>query len=840
MICVAFLTIIPTALHDITLHYITSANTTDTYDRKVNGRNMNDTNMNDRISKLKLVTNPRACEENIIAGDKYRITIITPAVIRFEYSESGIFEDRATQVVLNRNNGKVDYKIDKREHGMLEIQTKNFKLYYDGGKFSESGLRVKILGTNIIYNAEWHYGEKAQGLLGTARTLDNINGSTNLDGGIIGRSGYAMLDDSKSLIITDDFVAPREHEEQDFYLFCHGHDYRAAIKDFYDIAGHTPLLPKYAMGNWWSRYYRYDQNQYIALMDAFNKEGIPFSVSVIDMDWHITDIDKKYGSGWTGFTWNKNLFPNHKQFLQCLHDMGKAVTLNIHPAEGIRGFEDGYDRIATHMGVDKANEEPVEFEASDDTFLGCYFDDILHPMEDEGVDFWWIDWQQSSSCKVPGLDPLWILNHYHYLDNNEHKRGLTFSRYAGPGSHRYPVGFSGDTHITWESLDFQPYFTANASNIGYGWWSHDIGGHMCGIKDNELELRWYQFGVFSPIMRLHSSCNEFAGKEPWNFPLEIHSIMNEFLRLRHKMVPYLYTMNYLSHKGRPLMSPMYYDYPEEWDAYMVNNQYYFGTEMIVAPITSPNIKGINMGKVKVWLPKGTYFDIFTDTIYSGDRLVDMYRDNTSIPVLAKAGAIIPLTDEIMGQNFLDNPGFLDIKVYPLADNVFEMYEDDGCTNEYQDGKNVITTFINKQSENKFIIKKPEGDISLLPRNRSFRITFCAIKENDVTVFEDGKPITAMKGYADEVNSYVVVIDNWDYMSDITIEFKEDIKLAKNHVKEAVFSILQKAEIDFNLKDNIYRPFNSGKSIAQCMGEIQGRDVPVDVMNALIEIMFAVS
>ena len=88
----------------------------------------------------------------------------------------------------------------------------------------------------------------------------------------------------------------------------------------------------------------------------------------------------------------------------------------------------------------------------------------------------------------------------------------------GPGSHRYPVGFSGDTHITWDSLAFQPYFTATASNIGYGWWSHDIGGHWYGSRDDDLTVRWVQLGVFSPIMRLHSTLHPFIRKEPWTFP----------------------------------------------------------------------------------------------------------------------------------------------------------------------------------------------------------------------------------------------------------------------------------------------------------------------------------
>ncbi len=147
-------------------------------------------------------------------------------------------------------------------------------------------------------------------------------------------------------------------------------------------------------------------------------------------------------------------------------------------------------------------------------------------MEEDGVDFWWIDWQQGGLTRQPGLDPLWGLDHLHYLDSarndgsdysERNPRPLTFSRYAGPGSHRYPIGFSGDTVVTWESLKFQPEFTACASNIGYGWWSHDIGGHMFGYRDEELEVRWYQLGAFSPINRLHSTDSPFNGKEPWNF-----------------------------------------------------------------------------------------------------------------------------------------------------------------------------------------------------------------------------------------------------------------------------------------------------------------------------------
>ena len=98
---------------------------------------------------------------------------------------------------------------------------------------------------------------------------------------------------------------------------------------------------------------------------------------------------------------------------------------------------------------------------------------------------------------------------------------MILSRYAGLGSHIYPLGFSGDTYINWETLDFQPYFTANAANAAYSWWSHDIGGHQWGGRDDDLYLRWLQFGVFSPIMRLHSTATPVLGKEPWKYRSDV-------------------------------------------------------------------------------------------------------------------------------------------------------------------------------------------------------------------------------------------------------------------------------------------------------------------------------
>ena len=404
-------------------------------------------------SYLKMETHPLANPENVIKGDKYRITVLTEHLLRLEYSEDGEFIDAASQTVVNRDFPAAEFTV-KDTGDELELCTKYLQLNYNKKAFSANGLSCKTTAVGIGSVPAWHYGDPAQDLGGTARTLDQVNGACDLEPGIMSWFGSTVLDDSKSLLMTEDgWVTPRKKGMQDLYFFGYGWNFRLALKDFYHLCGKTPILPRFALGNWWSRYWRYSEASYMKLMEDFDKENVPFSVAVIDMDWHrVDDVDPKYGSGWTGYSWNKKLFPDPERFLGKLHARGMKTTLNVHPADGIRAYEDCYPEVAEAMGVDAKKEEPVNFDIADPKFVDVYFEKVHHPMEKEGVDFWWIDWQQGQSTKIEGLDPLWMLNHYHFLDSGrDGKRPMTFSRYAGPGSHRYPVGFSGDTHITWES-----------------------------------------------------------------------------------------------------------------------------------------------------------------------------------------------------------------------------------------------------------------------------------------------------------------------------------------------------------------------------------------------------
>ncbi|MEE1619641.1 TIM-barrel domain-containing protein [Brachybacterium sp. J153] len=634
--------------------------------------------------------------DGTIRGDTYRISPVAPRVVRLEWSPTGRFEDRPSTFAIRRDLPPQPVRAT-REHGRLVVVSDHYRLEYDEGPFSTNGLQVQVTGAVSAYHSVWRYGQDLSlpahqegrrrgesvrvldgNLGGAARTLDEADGPIPLEPGVNSRHGYAVIDDSRSMVFdADGHLVPRDAEPEalDLYVFTAGHDHIGAVADLHALSGPQPLLPRFALGTWWSRFHRYDEDSYLALMDRFRDERIPLSVAVIDMDWHLTDVDPRYGSGWTGYTWNRELFPDPARFQRALHDRGLAVTLNVHPADGVRAFEEAYPAMCAALGRE-ADGEPILFDASDPAFMDAYFEVLHRGLEELGTDFWWIDWQSGPYSRRAGLDPLWVLNHGHFEDNRrDGRRPLTFSRYAGPGSHRYPVGFSGDSVTTWETLAFQPRFTAAGANIGYGWWSHDIGGHMEGYRDDELAARWVQFGVFSPIMRLHSSNSPFAGKEPWRFGAAAEASMTAHLRMRHRLVPYLHAMNRRAHlEGRSLVEPSYFTDPSP-EAYERLDQYSFGSELLVAPITCPSAPDTGRAGVDVRLPAGRWTDITTGLSYQGDRTVRMHRDLSSIPVLLRAGGFLPLAAETEDPWSDSTRPDLEILVAVGADGAFTLWEE---------------------------------------------------------------------------------------------------------------------------------------------------------------------
>jgi len=505
--------------------------------------------------------------------------------------------------------------------------------------------------------------------------------------------------------------------------------------------------------------------------------------------------------------WNRTLFPKPEVLLQWLHDHNLKVSLNVHPALGVRAYESSYHDMALAIGMDPDKEEAIEFDMTNPKFVEAYFKYLHWPLEQMGVDFWWIDWQQGNRTKREGLDPLWLLNHYHFLDNQKKgNRGMILSRFAGFGSQRYPVGFSGDTVISWDSLQFQPYFTSTASNVGYCWWSHDIGGHMKGIYDEELQIRWVQFGVFSPIFRLHCSSSPFNHKEPWNYTISTEEVLTNFMRLRHRLIPYLYTMNEcLSRDGNPLIQPMYYEYSESKEAYEKPNEYLFGSGMICHPITSKSIDYLHMGKVETWIPEGTYVDWFTGLIYKGEKQIVMYRGMKDIPVLLKAGSIVPLAGIEGKVNFTQNPFELEVIITAGKDGSFILYEDDGISIDEKERKAVRTLFELDYSQNgRFVIHKSNGDLSVIPEFRSYQLRFLGFeKPEHIMTRMDGVEQELEYDYDEYRNEVILPAMTQSTSNELVVTFVGGMRFGANKIVDRIFHLLDQVSIDHLLKERIF-------------------------------------
>lgn len=658
-----------------------------------------------------------------------RLSVITPRILRVERSVDGVFEDRPTQMVFERNFANPQFSVTENGN-KVTILTKQ----------KEFSVDLKTLSVSVKKDGKWVSSHSGRNLKGTARTLDFSWGRwqlqtlrVKLGKGIFSTSGVTEIDDSKSYILLEDGnVLGRKKGTVDKYVFAFDDDYLGGLKEFYSLTGATPVLPKYSLGNWWSRYHAYTQEEYTSLMDKFIEKEIPLTVATIDMDWHLVhnlpkDVKKEHfaiqGVGWTGYTFDKTLFPDYKQFFKDLKSKGLAITMNLHPRDGVRYFEDQYEDMARANGIDPSTKKTVPFDCTDLNFMNSYFDYLHHPYEEDGVDFWWIDWQQGTKSKLKGFDPLWALNHYHTLDSGRDGRTpLILSRYAGIGSHRYPLGFSGDTFVRWSSLKLQPYFTANASNVGYTWWSHDIGGHVAGKGDGELYTRWVQFGTFSPINRLHSN-NLSWSKEPWLYGDRAEKISTDFLRLRHRLLPYLYTANIRTARdGEPLVAPMYYRDHSPL-AYRAKNQYYFGSELVVAPVVT-KMKPDGYSVTDVYLPEGKWTDFFTGEIYRGGRVYKMRTPLDRMPVFAKAGAIIPMIAKRDGNS--QKFDSLEVKVY-AGEGEYRMFDEGG-----------FTDFKLTETEGGYLLTINDDNN---PQKADYKVTFVDREEETVILEKGQKQVT---------------------------------------------------------------------------------------------------
>ena len=681
--------------------------------------------------------NPVADPKAVVTSANVRFTVLTPQLIRMEWAEDGKFEDHASLVFINRRLPVPEFEATAAGN-TLSIRTDALLLLYreGSGPFTADNLSVSLSlnGTPVV----WKPGMEDKGNLGgTLRTLDGVKGSAPLGQGLVSRDGWVVIDDSERALFDNSewpwAMARPKTKHQDWYFFGYGHHYREALADYTKVAGKIPLPPRFAFGTWWSRYWAYTDEEFKDLVRGFQSHSVPLDVLVVDMDWHPTFGTKWWENkkdpsghtlGWTGYTWNKLYFPDPPRFLNWVHQQGLKTTLNMHPASGVQPFEQQYPAMARAMGIDPATKQYVKFDIADKKFATNYMNILHHPFEKQGVDFFWLDWQQEPNTSVPGVNNTWWLNYVHFTDmEREGKRPLLFHRWGGLGNHRYQIGFSGDTISVWESLAFQPYFTATAANVGYGYWSHDIGGHMPGEVSPELYTRWIQFGVFSPILRTHTTKNPESERRIWAYPEPYADIMRKAYVLRYALLPYIYTTARGAYdSGISMLRPMYYDYPESAEAYEFKDEYMFGDALLVAPITAPLARDSELAMKSVWLPPGEWLEVATGERLKGPAKLERSFALDEVPLYAKAGSII--AEQPPMEHTDEKPvDPLILTIIPGANGSARIYDDAGNTLGYKSNEFTWTEVRQTRNANtvKVEIMPASGTYKGMPKERAYSI-----------------------------------------------------------------------------------------------------------------------
>ena len=750
------------------------------------------------------VSNPQAAPGAQVVAGNARFTVLTDRLVRMEWSPEARFEDRATLAIVNRNLPVPQYTVSRQGEGVT-IKTKALTLTYKGGgKFTPGNLQVRfrMKGKTVT----WHPGADASGnLMGTARTLDGcmgpdkINNNDPMEPGILSRDGWAVVDESsRHLFVKDDsdwgeWVAVRpDGDVQDLYLFAYGHDYKAALADYAKVAGRIPMPPKFVFGYWWSRYWAYTDDEFVALAEEFRTRKLPIDVMVIDMDWHETwqGASRRYrrdefgqSIGWTGYTWNSDLFADPEGFLADIHSMNLKTALNLHPASGIVTREkvypafvadylsrtDDYDGPKNYiyeggesLGRDrtarKGYHASVPFRMDQVAWADAYFNSVIHPLEKQGVDFWWLDWQQWKESKyVPGLSNTFWLNYTFFNDKVRTNKGLApedaprpmiYHRWGGLGSHRYQLGFSGDTNIRWEVLGYLPYFTATSSNVLYGYWGHDLGGHMQrgdNPTDPELYTRWLQYGVFSPIFKTHSTSSAVLERRFWAFP-DHYQYMKEALELRYALTPYIYDMARQAYEtGVSLCRPLYYEYPEEEKAYTWNQEYFFGDNILAATVCEPAGEDGTASR-SVWLPGGNdWYDMAHHRMVKGGTTTTLRYTIGENCWFVKAGSIIPLAQEGI-QHLQQISPVLRLYIAPgKGKSSYIHYEDDQVSQAYPD-QHASTEIVKTASASELTVevKARLGAYKGMPANRKLSLVLGGV---------DRKPVRATLGTEELPCSY---------------------------------------------------------------------------------------
>jgi alpha-D-xyloside xylohydrolase len=541
------------------------------------------------------------------------------------------------------------------------------------------------------------------------------------------------------------------------YYFIYGPDFDQIISAFRNATGNAPMFPKWAFGLFQSQDRYKSQAEVLSVKDGYRKNNIP--VDCIVQDW---------------FYWEPNLigshvmdperYPNPKAMVDELHAANLHAMISIWPvmAKGPKTYDQMahsggltdilWDNVMTHTfdnyyDAHSATARDLYWKQAYDSLIGRY-----------GWDAWWVDQcepdngaklddrRKSNFAIGRGIDYFNTYSLMHSTGLYEHwrkdipdKRAFFLIRQAFAGQQRNASTlWSSDITCTWDAYKSQVPQGINACASGIPYWTSDIGGYhfhwnapnWSTPNNRELFTRWFQFGTFSPIFRIHGKGERALFSTNWD--TDTKSILLKYDNLRYRLMPYIYSLSWkVTNEGYSLMRSLAFDFRNDEGIRNIPDQYMFGPAFLVNPVTRrmyslPNSKDINKSR-KVYLPKSSnWYDFWTGELIPGGQTIDAPATIETLPLYIKAGSIVPMGPYLQyATEKVANP--IELRVYTGANADFVLYEDENDTYNYEQGK-YATISMNWNEGNKVLtIKDRKGNFPGMLKDRTFRVVWVSPK-----------------------------------------------------------------------------------------------------------------
>jgi alpha-D-xyloside xylohydrolase len=524
------------------------------------------------------------------------------------------------------------------------------------------------------------------------------------------------------------------------YVVFYGKSADDVIANYRKLSGKVPMLPLWAYGFWQCRERYVSGDNLVETIKEFRRRELP--VDVIVQDWQYWG---KYGWGVPKF--DETHYPNPDQFIKQLHDLNARFSVSVwenldKKSDVAKDYMSKNLYIANSPWIDIYNPETQK----------THWRALNTNLFSKGVDSWWMDATEPENDALVGKNTYFGLGDFYRLTyplfvsktvyegqrgTDPKKRVVILTRSAFAGQQRYgTINWSGDIGGNWDSFKRQIVAGLNYNLTGMPYWTTDIGGFFrpgrgqyADEKYHDLLTRWFQWGVFNPIFRIHGYQTE---TEPWKYGEKVESNMRSMLNLRYRLIPYIYSEAWqVSKNGSTLMRPLVMDFNNDTAAIQQPYQYMFGKAFLIAPVTRPGITEWN-----VYLPKDAeWFDLWTGKRFNGGQTVTIAAPLEKIPVFVKAGSIVPM-GKIMQYTSEKPLDTVEVRVYKGANGKFTLYEDEGDGYNYEKGSYSLIPFTWDEKRQLLTIGERQGTYPDFLKKRVFKVV--VISENNRVGIEESE------------------------------------------------------------------------------------------------------